>query len=177
MTKSKLHVGVAVAALGLAAVTSGAPAAEKATAQMVGVDGKTIGTITLVETPSGVLIRVQMKGIPPGPHGFHIMEFGRCEPPFTSAGNILNPLGAKHGLKNDEGPSMGDMPNLFAAQNGEINAELLNPFVTLQPDADGSLLRENGTAFVLRGESDDHVTHPDGNSGARIACGVIKAGK
>lgn len=177
MRKSKVRVVTAVAALGLAAVTSGATAAETATAQMVSVDGKTIGTITLAETPSGVLIRVQLKGIPPGPHGFHIMEFGKCEPPFTSAGNILNPLGAKHGLKNDEGPSMGDMPNLFAAQNSEINAELLNPFVTLQSDADGSLLRESGTAFVLRGSADDHVTHPDGNSGARIACGVIKAGK
>lgn len=175
MSKSKARV--AVAALAIAGLAHGVEAAETATAQMVGADGKAIGTVTLAETPSGVLIRIQLKGVSPGPHGFHIMEFGKCEPPFATAGNILNPLGAKHGLRNDEGPSMGDMPNLFAAQNGEINAELLNPFVTLQPDADGSLLRESGTSFILRAAADDHVTHPDGNSGARIACGVIKAGK
>ncbi|KAB2850092.1 MAG: superoxide dismutase family protein [Hyphomicrobiaceae bacterium] len=168
----------AAAAMGLLALSPPElKAAQTATAQMIGVDGKQLGTISLTETPSGVLILIQMKSIPPGPHGFHLMEAGKCEPPFKSAGNILNPLGAKHGLRSEEGPSMGDMPNLFAGQNGEINAELLNPFVTLQPDADGSLLRDSGTAFILRAEADDHATHPDGNSGARIACGVIKAGK
>lgn len=177
MTRLKSRATIAALAVALAAAAAEARAAETAVAQMINVDNKTIGTVTLAETPSGVLIRVQLKGIPPGPHGFHIMEVGKCEAPFTSAGNILNPLGAKHGLRNDEGPSMGDMPNLFASQNSEINAELLNPFVTLQPDADGSLLRESGTAFILRAAADDHVTHPDGNSGARIACGVIKAGK
>jgi Cu-Zn family superoxide dismutase len=171
----RASLAAALCAVGAAlAPAAPAAAAEKAYANLIGADGKDVGRIELVETLAGVLITARLKGLPPGPHGFHIMEFGKCEPPFSSAGNILNPLGAKHGLKSDEGPAMGDMPNLYAAASGEVTVELLNPFVTLAPDADGSLIRDSGTAFIIRANADDHKTHPDGNSGARIACGVIK---
>lgn len=151
-----------------------ANAAESASAQMISADGKEIGTVGLEETLAGVLITVRLKGLPPGPHGFHIHDAGRCEPPFATSGKILNPLNAKHGLRHEEGPAMGNMPNLQAAADGEIVAEVLNPFVTLAPDADGSLVREGGTSIIVRANADDHMTQPDGNSGAPIACGVIK---
>jgi superoxide dismutase, Cu-Zn family len=149
-------------------------AGDKASAQMLGADGKEIGTVELEETLAGVLITVRLKSLPPGPHGFHIHDIGRCEPPFASSGKVLNPLNAKHGLRHEEGPAMGNMPNLYAAPNGDVTAEVLNPFVTLAPDADGSLVRETGTAIVLRTNADDHKTQPEGNAGAPIACGVIK---
>jgi superoxide dismutase, Cu-Zn family len=152
-----------------------AEAADKAIASMADADGKDRGTVEFQETLAGVLVIAKLTGLPAGPHGFHIAEQGKCEPPFTSAGNILNPLNAKHGLKSDEGPAMGDMPNIFVPATGDVTVELLNPFVTLQPDADGSLLREGGTAVLIRAGADDHKTHPDGKSGARIACGVVKA--
>ena len=62
----------------------------------------------------------------------------------------------------------------MSAANGEVTAEVLNPFVTLAPDADGSLVRESGTAIIVRANADDHKTQPEGNAGAPIACGVIK---
>ena len=147
---------------------------EKASAKIVGGDGRDVGTVDFEETLAGLLITVHVKGLPPGPHGFHIHDAGKCEPPFASAGKILNPLNAKHGLRHDEGPAMGDMPNLHVPASGELTAEVLNPFVTLAPDADGSLLRESGTSVVIRANADDHQTQPDGNSGVPIACGVIK---
>ena len=149
----------------------------KATAQVMGTDGKDLGTIEFEETLAGVLVVIRLKGLPPGGHGFHIHDIGRCEPPFASSGKILNPLNAKHGLRHDEGPAMGDMPNLYAAANGDLTAEVLNPFVTLAADADGSLLRESGTAVILRANPDDHQAQPEGNSGSPIACGVIKPAK
>jgi Cu-Zn family superoxide dismutase len=172
MTRNR--VAISAALLIAACGSTAGHAAEKAAAAMIGADGKEVGKIEIVETLAGVLITARLKNLPPGPHGFHIMEAGKCEPPFTSAGNILNPLNAKHGLLSEEGPAMGDMPNLYVGANGEVTVELLNPFVTLAPDADGSLIRDGGTAFVVRANADDHKTHPDGNSGARIACGVIK---
>ncbi len=141
---------------------------------MIGADGKEIGTAEFEETLAGVLVTVRLKALPPGPHGFHIHDIGRCEPPFATSGKVLNPLNAKHGLRHEEGPAMGNMPNLYVAANGEVAAEVLNPFVTLAPDADGSLVRESGTAIVVRANADDHKTQPEGNAGAPIACGVIK---
>lgn len=168
-----LGAGVLVAAsAGTTAIARAA--AEKATAQVVGSDGKPLGTVDFEETLAGMLVTVRLKGLPPGPHGFHIHDIGRCEPPFASSGKILNPLNAKHGLRHEEGPAMGNMPNLYVPATGEITAEILNPFVTLAPDADGSLLRDTGTAVVLRTTADDHLTQPEGNSGPPIACGVIK---
>lgn len=152
-------------------------AGDKASASMIATNGNDVGSIDFEETLAGVLITVRLKAMPPGPHGFHILDIGRCEPPFTTAGKILNPLNAKHGLRHEEGPEMGNMPNLHAASNGEVIAEVLNPFVTLAPDADGSLVRESGTSIVVRANPDDHTTQPDGNSGAPIACGVIKQSK
>lgn len=147
---------------------------DKATAKVVGLDGKEIGTVDFEETLAGMLITAKLKGLPPGPHGFHILDLGKCEPPFASAGKILNPLNAKHGLRNEEGPAMGDMTNINVPAGGEVTAEVLNPYVTLAPDADGSLIREGGTAVVVRTNADDHQSQPEGNSGAPIACGVIK---
>ena len=115
---------------------------EQATAQVIGIDGKDLGAVEFEETLAGVFITVRLKGLPPGGHGFHIHDTGRCEPPFASSGKVLNPLNAKHGLRHEEGPAMGNMPNLYVAANGELTAEVLNPLVTLAPDADGSLLRD-----------------------------------
>ena len=169
--------GQAFAATILASLVPTAPShaiGDKAIAKVVGLDGKEIGTVDFEETLAGMLITAKLKGLPPGPHGFHIHDAGKCEPPFSTSGKILNPLNAKHGLRNDEGPAMGDMTNIHVPPSGEVTAEVLNPYVTLAPDADGSLLRESGTSVVVTANADDHQSQPDGNSGPPIACGVIK---
>jgi superoxide dismutase, Cu-Zn family len=150
---------------------------EKAHADMRTRDGRDLGRIKLHETTSGVLVRIKLKGLPPGTHGFHIHEFGKCESDFETAGGVFNPLGAKHGYLNDEGPMVGDLPNLYVPASGEIEVDFLSPFATLSKDAEDTLLDANGSALVIFEKPDDYATDPLGNSGGRIACGVISPHK
>lgn len=150
---------------------------EKAYADMHSRDGRELGRIRLHETTAGVLISMKLKGLPGGSHGFHIHESGKCEGDFESAGGILNPLGAKHGYLNDEGPMMGDLPNLFVPSSGEIEIDLISPFATMAKDAEDTLIDNDGAAFVIFERADDYTTDPHGNAGARIACGVISGKK
>ncbi|MEQ1616526.1 MAG: superoxide dismutase family protein [Hyphomicrobiaceae bacterium] len=150
---------------------------EKARAEMKSRDGRDLGRVKLTETTSGVLLRLRLKGLPAGSHGFHIHENGKCEGDFESAGAIFNPLGAKHGYLNDEGPMVGDLPNLFVQSNGEIEVDFLSPFATLTKDAEDTLIDANGAALVIFEKADDYTADPEGNSGGRIACGVIVATK
>jgi superoxide dismutase, Cu-Zn family len=150
---------------------------EKATADIKTGDGREVGSIKMVETTAGVLLKVKFKGLTPGVHGFHIHEAGKCEGDFQSAGGIYNPLGARHGYLNDEGPMVGDLPNLFVGATGDLELEMVSPFVTLNKAAEESIFDSDGTAFVLFEKADDYVSEPDGNAGARIACGVILPAK
>lgn len=150
---------------------------ERATADVKGRDGKELGTIGIVETMAGVLLTVKLKGLTPGPHGFHIHETGKCEGDFKSAGGIYNPLGAKHGFLNEEGPMIGDLNNLVAGPGGEVDAELLSPFVTLNKAAEESLFDADGAAVVIFEKADDHQSDPEGNAGQRIGCGVVAPAK
>ena len=146
---------------------------EKAHADMHSRDGRELGRIRLHETTAGVLISIKLKGLPGGSHGFHIHESGKCEGDFESAGGILNPLGAKHGYLNDEGPMVGDLPNVFIGPSGDVEVELVSPFVTLNREAEQTIFDADGTAFVVFEKADDYVSEGDGNAGARIACGMI----
>jgi superoxide dismutase, Cu-Zn family len=146
---------------------------EKAHAELKSRDGKDLGKIRIVETTAGVLIRVKLKGLTPGAHGFHITKVGKCEGEFESAGPIYNPLGAKHGYLNLEGPMAGDLPNLVVPASGEVEMDLVSAFVTLNKESEDSLVDNDGAAFVIHEKPDDYKSEPDGNSGARVACGVI----
>ena len=150
---------------------------EKAFADMRTRDGRDLGRVRLHETTSGLLLRIKLKGLTPGVHGFHIHDVGKCEGDFESAGGIFNPLGAKHGYLNDEGPMVGDLPNLIVPPSGEIEVEFMSPFATLSKDAEDTLVDNNGSAIVLFEQADDYHTDPNGNSGPRIACGVITSVK
>ncbi len=161
--------------LGMAHVPPAGAAA--AIAEMKARDGKSLGTIRLTETTAGLLISVKLKGLPSGPRGFHVNEAGKCDGDFASAGAIYNPLGAKHGLLNEDGPMAGDLPNLFVPANGEVEVELVSHFLTLSKQTDVTLLDADGAAFIIRERPDDYLTDPDGNTGARIACGIIVPAK
>jgi Cu-Zn family superoxide dismutase len=135
-------------------------------------DGKKIGTAELTDTPNGVLIRLDLTGVPAGDQAFHVHKTGKCEPPdFKSAGGHFNPDGTKHGLLNTEGPHAGDMPNLHVPEGGKLSVEVLNTLVSL--DAERGLLDDDGSALVIHAGPDDYKTDPAGHAGDRIACGVI----
>ncbi len=178
MQKSQLGL---IAALLIGVIWSGASShaasPNSATAELKGRDGRPLGTARFVETMAGLLITLKLKSLPPGPHGLHVTEIGRCEGDFESAGAIYNPLGAKHGFLNEEGPMAGDLPNLIVAASGDVEVELLSPFLMFSKQGDDALLDADGAAIIVREKADDHRTDPDGESGARIACGVIAATK
>lgn len=162
-------------------VSGSALAAEKGTttahADIVGTDGKKIGIAKLTEAKNGVNITVEVSGLARGQHGMHIHETGSCTPPdFKSAGNHFNPLNKKHGTQNPAGEHIGDLPNLIVMEDGKGDAKALARGATLRKGKT-SLLKEGGTAIVIHAQPDDYQTDPAGNSGSRVACGVIVKGK
>jgi Cu-Zn family superoxide dismutase len=143
--------------------------AETATATLKDGSGKAVGTATLTDTPSGLLIKLILAGVPAGEHAFHIHAVGKCDAPdFKSAGDHFNPTNAKHGLMNPAGPHEGDMPNIYVPAGGKLEIEVLNPKVTV-----AALHDANGSALVIHASADDYKTDPAGNAGNRIACGVV----
>jgi Cu-Zn family superoxide dismutase len=148
---------------------------ETATATLKFADGSNAGTIKLTESAAGGLLKLDLKGLSPGGHGLHVHEVGKCEGDFSSAGAINNPLGAKHGFLNEEGPMAGDLPNVVAAADGTASGEIVSPFLHLSKDSEDTVLDEDGSAFILFEKADDHLTEPEGGAGTRVACGVLKA--
>jgi Cu-Zn family superoxide dismutase len=135
--------------------------------------GKTVGTATLRETNSGVLIKADLMGVPPGTHAIHVHTVGKCDAPmFMTAGGHFAPGMTKHGLLAVGGPHAGDLPNIYVPADGKLSVEVLEPNVTLAAGP-RSLLDADGSAIVLHAMADDYMTDPAGNAGGRIACGVI----
>jgi superoxide dismutase, Cu-Zn family len=117
---------------------------------------------------------VNVSQLPPGKHGIHVHAVGKCDgPAFTTAGGHLNPDTKKHGKDNPEGPHAGDLLMIEAKADGTAKATLLDTMVTLG-DGPNSVFHEGGTSIVIHEKEDDYKTDPAGNSGARIACGVIQ---
>ena len=144
-------------------------------ATIINSKGETVGSATLTQGPQSVTIAVEVSRLPPGKHGIHIHAVGKCDPPdFQTAGGHFNPFGKKHGLKNPEGSHAGDLPNLEVGPDGKGKIEATVGGLTLGKEGLAVLLDSNGTAVVIHAGPDDETTDPAGNSGARIACGVIK---
>lgn len=162
---------VAAACLGVTAWAAAA-SGERANVAIKDAAGKSLGNIVVTDTTGGALLQVKLTGLPPGLHGFHIHETGKCEGDFSSAGGILNPLGAKHGFTNEEGPMAGDLPNLIVPASGELEIELITPLVSLSPGDEG-VFDADGASIVIFEKGDNYTSDPEGDAGARIACGVI----
>ena len=171
----KVIFGIAVAALLFTVSDQAGAAGETATAEIKLADGSIAGTVAMTELAAGVLLRLDLKGLPPGAHGFHVHETGKCDGDFTSAGAIYNPLGAKHGFINEEGPMAGDLPNVVAAPDGTARAEIITPYLHLNKDTDDTLFDPDGSALVIYEKADDYQTDPEGGGDKRIGCGVIKS--
>lgn len=146
---------------------------EAAVAKVKLADGTDAGTISLSETNAGILIKFDLRGLSPGPHAIHVHETGKCEGDFASAGAIHNPLGAGHGYLNAEGPMNGDLPNIHAGADGKAQGEILSQLINLSRESEDSIFDTDGASFVLFEKPDDYLTDPEGEAGARIACGVI----
>lgn len=156
----------------LAAVLAAAPVlAADAGAMFKGTGGADVGTARLSEGPTGVLVRLDLKGLKPGWHAIHFHAKGDCsDAAFNAAGGHINHASPKpHGLLNPAGPDMGDLPNVWAAADGTAKAEVFSSLVTFAglKDADGS-------ALVIHENPDDFMSQPIGGAGARVACAVVR---
>ena len=160
----------------LGTLACNASAQERAHAVLKNSDGKTVGTARLRETKQGVLVSLQISALSAGLHAVHIHGTGKCEAPaFTSAGGHFNPLNMKHGLKSSDGPHAGDLPDLYVNKDGTGRYEALMESVSLSAGKI-SVFDADGSAIVVHALPDDNTTDPAGNSGDRIACGVIERG-
>ncbi|HZU62086.1 MAG TPA: superoxide dismutase family protein [Novosphingobium sp.] len=144
-----------------------------ARAAMVHPDGSPAGRVTLARRYGHLLLVVDLAGLPPGEHGLHFHAVGTCEgPDFKSAGGHLNPEGHQHGMLNPMGSHLGDLPNFIADAQG--HAQLQIALDQLPDKLLPHLFDADGTAIVVHAAADDYRTDPSGNSGARIACGVLR---
>jgi len=150
------------------------PPPPSAIADLADTSGRIVGRAVLVEQSDGVRILLDLTGVLAGTKGVHIHEVGRCEPPsFESAGGHFNPRQAQHGTANPAGPHAGDLPNVIVDSTGRGHLEATATRATIGRGA-AALVGPNGTALVVHSSPDDLRTDPDGRSGARIACGVIR---
>jgi Cu-Zn family superoxide dismutase len=143
-----------------------------ARAEMRDAQGRALGVMTLSQTPLGVLITGDLTGVPGGVHGLHFHDVGRCDPPFTSAGGHFNPTQRAHGFRNRAGYHAGDLTSFPAPPTGSVRVDQFSREVTLGTGPT-SLLDGDGSSLVVHASPDDYATDPAGNSGERIACGVI----
>ncbi len=147
----------------------------RAVAKLAGLDGKPMGTATFRAVSGGVLIELDLHGLAPGPHGMHLHVSGQCDAKsgFMKAGPILSLRpGRRHGYLARGGPMTGDLPNQFAGADGRVKASTITNAFTLG-NGKRSIFDRDGVSLIVKKRGDDYRTQPIGNSGDRIACGVV----
>ncbi len=182
-----MRIAVAMAvALGMAGVASAGMSAQadntmathatSAHVALAPTAGNSIsGNLELEPVRHGVHISGYLTGFEPGSvHGFHVHEKGDCSAPDgSSAGGHFNPTGVAHGNPTSKVHHAGDMPNITGDSQGLVNVDVVVKDVSLGTGAANDII---GRAIVIHGGADDYMSQPSGNSGPRVACGVIEKG-
>jgi Cu-Zn family superoxide dismutase len=146
--------------------------AAKTKVELKDAQGKAVGDVIVWDQGAGVALELKLHDLTPGEHAIHFHQVPKCEAPdFKSAGGHFNPDGKKHGFDSPDGHHAGDMKNFTVGADGKASVKLEDNDVTLK-DGPHSLL-SNGAAIVVHAKADDYKTDPSGNSGDRVACGVI----
>ncbi len=169
-----LRPAIALSALSIAVLSGCASSMSgpSASAELLPRSGSTVsGTISFFETEGRLRVEAKVVGLTPGEHGFHVHEAGDCSAPdASSAKGHFNPMSKMHGHHASDEHHGGDMPNLIANAQGEaIYAADLRGLTLSGPTG------VVGRSVVIHADPDDYKSQPAGNSGKRIACGVIAA--
>ena len=144
---------------------------QKAQATIKSFEGGDIkGNIIFTKVADGVQIVANVEGLTPGKHGFHVHEFGDCSGDGAATGAHFNPTHSKHGGPDSPERHVGDLGNIVADQDGRAHYERIDKLIVLE--GQNSVI---GRSIVIHADADDYTTQPTGNSGKKIACGVIEA--
>jgi Cu-Zn family superoxide dismutase len=170
-----LTTGVILTAL----ATSGAhgqEAPKQIKVQILNATGQDAGFATFKTVKKGVKVKLELKNLEFGLHAVHIHQNPVCDAPdFKGAGGHFNPDGKHHGYQNPMGHHNGDMPDsVSVGEDHTGQATFVLQSISLDPAAPDSLFLHGGTSIVVHAKADDQKTDPSGDSGNRIACGVIK---
>ena len=171
---SRTLASVALVALAGCSTVADLPTERIGSATIMRADGVPAGTAQLLASGDQVTLAAVLTGIPAGVHGIHLHTAGSCtRPDFSSAGAHLNPLARKHGATNPDGKHAGDLPNITIQPGGtgSLTADLEGTRAQIRD----WLFDTDGTAILVHADPDDYRTDPSGNSGSRIACGVLRA--
>ena len=159
------------------------------TATLVDAKGTEVGTAEFSEDEDGLKVKVEVTGLPPGFHGFHVHSVGMCEPDSASPtdptmkGDFLSAGGHIGAGDSDHGEHPGDLPSLYVDRSGAGSLDFVTDALTLGDltDDDGSAVmvhegRDNYANIPERyaAEGPDEMTLNTGDAGARIACGPIQ---
>jgi len=173
---------IGLAFLSLAALTGQAQTpAEKPSAPLQAIavlhptaGNKVSGTVKFTEVADGVQVQAEITGLSPGNHGFHVHEFGDCSAPdAVSAGAHFNPTSKPHAGPDALERHVGDMGNVDADASGKAKLDYVDHQISLTNDQQSVI----GRSVVMHVKADDLKSQPAGDSGARIACGVIGRAK
>ena len=172
-----LFTAAIVISLSMALVGTAEAQGTRASAQLEDTDGNMVGLADFVEGPSGLTITVNLQpgqqGVEPGEHGIHFHETGDISSDFEAAGEHFNPTNAQHGFNNPRGPHSGDLENITVNEDGSASYTTTTNLATLSAGPN-SLLDSDGSALVIHAQADDYETDPSGESGDRVAAGVIR---
>jgi superoxide dismutase, Cu-Zn family len=148
---------------------------KRATATLINGEGAKVGKVTLHQRRGKVTVAGRVRGMTPGFHGFHIHSVGQCVPPFTSAGGHFNPDGKTHNSHD------GDLPSLLVNEDGTASAAFETDRFRIDQlrDSDGSAVMvhsgpDNFANIPQRYGTPDQETLDTGDSGTRVACGVVR---
>lgn len=146
----------------------------KAIAILQPTKGSTVsGTVTFTKVEHGVQVHAHISGLTPGKHGFHVHEFGDCSSPDAkSAGGHFNPKKHEHGGPHAEKRHVGDLGNIEADSNGNVDYEVVDKHLSFHGET--SII---GRGLIVHEKADDLKTQPTGDAGGRVACGVIGVAK
>lgn len=136
--------------------------------------GRQVAQAGVMQDGPDLKVGLHVMTMRPGHYAVHLHDIGRCDPPgFESAGPHWNPYLREHGRDNPRGQHLGDLPNLEVGANGMGEVRFTIPDARLNGGAH-ALQDGNGFAIVIHAAPDDYRTDPSGNSGARVACGVLR---
>ncbi len=166
-----LAAAAAVLASGCSTFEASGP---QARAKLDAAPGSSVwGSVSFTEQEGKVVVRADVRNLrSSGEYGFHVHEKGDCSSPdFMSAGGHFNPGGAPHAHYGKPARHAGDMRNLQATSEGVATYVFETPLLTVRPGPNSVV----GKAVVIHANADDYNSQPAGNSGPRIACGLIRA--